>query len=148
MQQSVKYLGYRADKEGICAISSRFAKIFTSLFSPSHHIYLMTEQRCGMLAKSFVSCQAVKHTPPMAQLHYTGAGHQVPSTELIWILPGAVSRVMFLVAVDVYSKWPEVLHYHQSSRGLRYNIRCLWIKQIVTDNGFQIISEDFVYEDK
>lgn len=92
------------------------------------------------VAKSCLECQAVKNSPPVAPLHP-------------WVWPSRVFQpvhidfagpfqgAMFLVAVDAYSKWPEVfimqtttvtktiehLHHMVSLYGLP--------EQIVSDNG-------------
>lgn len=99
------------------------------------------------LAKSCLECQAVKNTPAVAPLHP-------------WVWPSRVFQrvhvdfagpfqgVMFFVAVDAYSKWPEVFIMQSTTVTktidvLRQMFSAYGLPdQIVSDNGPQFTSEE------
>lgn len=100
------------------------------------------------LVKSCTQCQSVKKAPPVAPLHP-------------WLWPTRVfQRVhidyagpfqgnMFFVAVDAYSKWPEVFVMQSTTvtntiQALRHMFARYGLpEQIVSDNGPQFTSEEF-----
>ena len=59
------------------------------------------------LAKACQSCQAVKRAPPVAPLH-PWVWPSKPWQRVHLDFAGPFQGTMFLVAVDAYSKWPEV----------------------------------------
>lgn len=100
------------------------------------------------LAKGCTGCQEVKHSLPAAPIH----PWEWPSRpwERIHIdFAGPFLNSMFLVIVDAYSKWPEVIMMKSTTATntvevlrtvfARNGIPC----QIVSDNGPQFVSEEF-----
>ena len=59
------------------------------------------------LAKSCGDCQAVKGSPPVAPLHLCEWPSRV-FQRLHFDFAGPIQGTNFLIAVDAYSKWPQV----------------------------------------
>ena len=100
------------------------------------------------LAKSCLDCQAVKKAPPTAPLQPWSWPTRV-FQRLHIDFAGPFQGSMFLVAVDAFSKWPEV--YTMQSTTVNKTIDCLrslfcrygYPEQLVSDNGPQFTSEEF-----
>lgn len=100
------------------------------------------------LARSCLSCQAVKHTPAVAPLHpWTWPSR--PWQRVHIDFAGPFQGKMFLLAVDAHSKWGEIWEMTQTTA--TKTISQLWQMfatfglpdQIVSDNGPQFTSEEF-----
>ena len=100
------------------------------------------------LAKSCLECQAVKKTPQTAPLH----PWSWPTTVFQRIhvdFAGPFQETMFLVAIDAFSKWPEVFVLKRTT--VDKTVECLrsmfcrygYPEQLVSDNGPQFVSEEF-----
>jgi transposase InsO family protein len=101
-----------------------------------------------LLAKSCVGCQAVKSATQAAPIH----PWEWPSRpwERIHIdFAGPFLNSMFLVIVDAYSKWPEVIPMKTTTSSQTVDVlRSVFARngipsQIVSDNGPQFTSEEF-----
>ena len=102
------------------------------------------------LAKSCSGCQNVKHVPPSAPIH----PWEWPSRpwQRIYIdFAGPFLDSMFLVIVDAYSKWPEVIAMKSTSAAKTLEVlRTVFARTglpniIVSDNGPQFTSEEFAH---
>ena len=100
------------------------------------------------LAKACQSCQAVKRAPPVAPLH-PWVWPSKPWQRVHLDFAGPFQGSMFLVGVDVYSKWPEVRVMSVTTASATLDVLREWFavhgipEQIVTDNGTQFTSEAF-----
>lgn len=103
------------------------------------------EKEIEQMGKSCQACQTTKGYSPVAPLHP-------------WIWPwkrvhldfaGPFQGAMFLVAVDTYSKWPEVKVLSTTTVSKILNVLREWVahhgipEHVVTDNGSQFVAEDF-----
>ncbi len=101
------------------------------------------------LAKGCTSCQAVKRAPAVAPLQPWVWPNQ-PWKRVHLDFAGPFQGSMFLVAVDAHSKWPEVHLMKETTAAKTIDIlRQMFCtfglpEQLVTDNGPQFVSEDFV----
>ena len=100
------------------------------------------------LVKSCPECQAVKKSPSTAPLHpWAWPSHVFQRIHVDFL--GPFQGSMFLVAVDAYSKWPEVFIMPTTTTGKTIDcLRSLFCRygypeQLVSDNGPQFISEEF-----
>ena len=100
------------------------------------------------LAKSCAECQAVKRAPPTAPLHpWTWPTRVFQGVHVDFL--GPFQGTMFLVAIDAFSKWPEV--FVMKSTTVSKTIKCLrsmfcrfgYPEQLVSDNGPQFTAEEF-----
>ena len=100
------------------------------------------------LARSCQDCHAVKNSPPAAPLHPWMWPSRVFQRVHI-DFAGPFQGSMFLVAVDAYSKWPEVCLMQNTTVSKTIEaLRQMFARnglpeQIVSDNGPQFISEEF-----
>ena len=100
------------------------------------------------LAKECYSCQQVQGMPTTAPVHpwsYPTAAWQRVHLDFA----GPFMENMFLIAVDAYSKWPEItIMRNTTAAELVKVVRGYFVQhglplQIVTDNGPQFVSEHF-----
>ncbi|XP_062620772.1 uncharacterized protein K02A2.6-like [Saccostrea cucullata] len=114
----------------------------------SHAWWPGIDRDIELLTKSCAGCQAVKHAPPAAPIH----PWEWPSRpwERIHIdFAGPFLNSMFLVIVDAYSKWPEVIPMKTTTSSQTIDVlRTVFARnglpsQIVSDNGPQFTSEEF-----
>ena len=100
------------------------------------------------VAKSCEDCQAVKNSPPVAPLH-PWVWPTRPFQRVHIDFAGPFQGAMFLVAVDAYSKWPEVFVMQSTTVNktieiLRHVFAMYGLpEQLVSDNGPQFTSEEF-----
>lgn len=92
------------------------------------------------MAKSCSSCHKVRNNPPLASLH--------PWDRVHIDFAGPFEERMFLVAVDAYSKWPEVAIMRSTTAektieklGEMFS-RFGSPAQLVSDNGPQFVSQE------
>ena len=100
------------------------------------------------VARSCLSCQAVKHTPAVAPLHpWTWPNR--PWQRVHIDFAGPFEGKMFLLAVDAHSKWGEIHEMSQNTATktisqLRQMFAAYGLPdQIVSDNGPQFVSDEF-----
>ncbi|XP_062605742.1 uncharacterized protein K02A2.6-like [Saccostrea cucullata] len=114
----------------------------------SHAWWPGIDRDIELLTKSCAGCQAVKHAPPAAPIH----PWEWPSRpwERIHIdFAGPFLNSMFLVIVDAYFKWPEVIPMKTTTSSQTIDVlRTVFARnslpsQIVSDNGPQFTSEEF-----
>lgn len=100
------------------------------------------------LAKSCLECQGVKKAPVTAPLHPWAW----PTRELQRIhidFAGPFQGVTFLVAIDAYSKWPEVFVMQNTTVNKTVDCLCSMFcrygypEQVVSDNEPQFTAEEF-----
>ena len=100
------------------------------------------------LARSCVSCQAVKQAPAAAPLHpwlWPSRPWQRIHTDFAGLFLGK----MYLLVIDAHSKWGEVFQMTQTTTTKMLEVlRSLFAsyglpEQIVSDNGPQFVSEEF-----
>ena len=100
------------------------------------------------LAKSCPDCQAVKKSPPVAPLQ----PWEWPSRVFQRVhidFAGPFQGAMFLVAVDAYSKWPQVVLMQSTTVAKTVDaLRQMFAmhglpERIVSDNGPQFTAEEF-----
>ena len=100
------------------------------------------------LAKSCTACHAVKGAPPMVPLH-PWVWPSWPWQRVHLDFAGPFQGAMFLVAVDAFSKWPEVKVMSTTTVPATLDVLREWFsvhgipEQIVTDNGSQFTSDSF-----
>ena len=100
------------------------------------------------VAKSCMECQAVKKSPAAASLHPWSWPSRVYQRIHVDFM-GPFQGAMFLVIVDAYSKWPDVIVMQNTSASK--TIDCLqslfcsfgYPEQLVSDNSPWFISEEF-----
>ena len=99
------------------------------------------------LAQDFPECNAVRNKPP-SNTHYWEPA-ELPWQRVHLDFAGPMDRHMFLLAIDAYSKWPEVflLKYTTASATIT-TLRSLFARQglpcvNVSDNGPQFTSDEF-----
>ena len=97
-------------------------------------------------AGSCSQCQAVRHQPPVAPLHpWCGPEKLWQCIHVDFV--GPFQGTMFLVTVDVHSKWPEVsmvssITVSKTMGVLRQMFAAYGLPdQIISDNGPQFISD-------
>ena len=100
-------------------------------------------------AKSCTSCQSVKHAPPVAPMH-PWIWPTTPWQRIHVDYAGPFQGKMYFVVVDAHSKWPEVFEMNNTSATktitiLRHLFSCYGLpNQLVSDNGPQFVSEEFL----
>ena len=99
------------------------------------------------VAKSCLECQAVKNAPAVAPLHPWAWPSRVLQRVHV-DFAGPFQGAMFLVAVDAYSKWPEVYIMPSTMHKTIEVFRDMFARHgfpelIVSDNGPQFTSEEF-----
>ena len=100
------------------------------------------------LAKSCTACLAVKRAPPAAPLH-PWVWPSKPWQRVHLDFPSPFQGVMFLVAIDAFSKWPEVRVMSTTTVSATLDVLREWFcvhgipEQIVTDNGSQFTADAF-----
>jgi transposase InsO family protein len=100
------------------------------------------------VAKGCMECRAVKGTPQTAPLH-PWVWPSRPYHRIRLDFAGPFQGAMFLVAIDAYSKWPDVFimqgtTVNKTIEKLRQVFAMHGIpEQIVSDNGPQFTSEEF-----
>lgn len=100
------------------------------------------------LAKSCQACQAVKRSPTVTPLH-PWIWPSRPWQRVHLDFAGPFQGCMFLVAMDAYSKWPEVRVMSSTSAAKTLDVLREWFsahgipEHIVTDNGPQFTAEEF-----
>ena len=93
-------------------------------------------------------CQSIKHTPPVSPL-YPWSWPSRPWQRIHLDFAGPFQKNMFLVAVDAFSKWPEVRIMSSTSAEKTIDVlRDIFSthglpEQVVTDNGPQFTSQEF-----
>ena len=106
------------------------------------------DQAIDELGKSCEACQADQPNPPAAPLH-PWVWPDARWTRIHIDYEGPFLGKMFLVVVDVHSKWPEVAILSTSSTQKTIDIlRSLFAQyelpeQLVSDNGPQFTSKEF-----
>ena len=86
------------DHPGICKMKS---------IPPSYLWWPGLDSSIESLAKSCLECQAATNSPPVAPLQPWAWPSRVFERVHI-VFAGPFQGAMFLVAVDAYSKWPQV----------------------------------------
>lgn len=100
------------------------------------------------LAKSCKECASVKRAPPKVPLH-PWTWPQKPWQRAHLDFAGPFQGSMFFLAVDAYSKWPEVEVMTSTTTGKTLDVLRRWFSShglpeaVVTDNGPQFVSEEF-----
>ena len=101
-----------------------------------------------VLVKNCAACAAVKQAPPKAPLlPWTWPSR--PWQRVHIDFAGPFVEKMFLIVVDAYSKWGEVIIMNQTTAAKTIStLRQLFVshgipEQIVSDNGPQFVSSDF-----
>ena len=99
-------------------------------------------------ARSCLSCQAVKSAPAVAPLH-PWLWPAKPWQRVHVDFAGPFLGKMFLIVVDAYSKWPEVVEMTSTEAPKTIcELRKIFAanglpEQLVSDNGPQFVSSDF-----
>lgn len=99
-------------------------------------------------AASCADCQKLRNQPQLAPLHPWNWPEE-PWQRIHIDFAGPVENHMFLVAVDAHSKWPEVaIMKNTSSEKTIEELRSMFSRyglpqQLVSDNGPQLVSEEF-----
>ena len=100
------------------------------------------------LAKSCAACHAVKRAPPTVPLH-PWIWPSRPWQRVHLDFAGPFQGAMFLIAVDAFSKWPEVRVMSTTTVSATLDVLREWFcthgipEQIVTDNGSQFTADAF-----
>ena len=100
------------------------------------------------LANSCSACQETKNTPPKVPLHPWQWPNK-PWSRVHIDFAGPFLNKFFLVIVDAYSKWPEVIEMNSSTTtktvdALRHVFAIHGLpEQLVSDNGAQFVSDEF-----
>ncbi|XP_041349159.1 uncharacterized protein K02A2.6-like [Gigantopelta aegis] len=101
-----------------------------------------------ILAQSCVGCQEVKTAPPKAPIH-PWEWPTKPWERIHVDFAGPFLGTMFLIMVDGFSKWPEVVQMNKTTSGRTVEVlRTIFARnglpiQLVSDNGPQFTSEEF-----
>ena len=101
------------------------------------------------MVKNCQPCQQVQSTPAVAPLH-PWVWPSKPWQRLHIDFAGPVKGKMFLVVVDAHSKWPEVIEMATTTASKTIEeLRKLFAtyglpEQVVSDNGPQFTSEEFI----
>ena len=99
-------------------------------------------------AKGCQPCQAVKRAPPKSPLH-PWVWPDKPWQRVHLDFAGPFQGSMFLVAVDAFSKWPEVRAMTSTTVSATLDVLREWFcsngipEQLVTDNGPQFTADAF-----
>ncbi len=99
-------------------------------------------------AKSCTGCQQVQHMPTPAPVH-PWVWPSAPWRRIHLDFAGPFLSQMFLIVVDAYSKWPEIIQMNSTTgeatiRAVRKLFATYGLPtSVVTDNGPQFICEDF-----
>ena len=100
------------------------------------------------LANSCAACQETKNTPPKVLLH-PWQWPSKPWSRVHIDFAGPLLNRFFLVLVDAFSKWPEVIEMNSSTtaktiEALRHVFAVHGLpEQLVSDNGAHFISDEF-----
>ena len=100
------------------------------------------------LAKACVECKSTKKAPPTAPLQ-PWSWPSRPWQRVHLDFAGPFQGAMFLIAVDAYSKWPEVRVMKSTTAPQTLDVLRDWFSshgiphQLVTDNGPQFIAQEF-----
>ena len=100
------------------------------------------------LAKACTSCHAVKSAPPSVPLR-PWVWPSKPWQRVHLDFAGPFQGALFLIAVDAFSKWPEVRAMSSTTVPVTLDVLREWFslhgipEQVVTDNGSQFTSEGF-----
>lgn len=101
-------------------------------------------------ARGCPDCQNVRNMPQIAPLHPWDFPEE-PWQRIHIDFAGPVESHMFLVIVDAHSKWPEVAVMNStSSEKTIEELRSVFSRfgipqQLVSDNGPQLVSEEFQF---
>jgi transposase InsO family protein len=93
-------------------------------------------------------CQALRADPPKAQVH-PWMFPEKPWSRLHVDYAGPIGGFMYLVLVDAYSKFPEVVKMKSTTSTSTINVlRSIFSRQglpevLVSDNGPQFVSSEF-----
>ena len=100
------------------------------------------------MINSCVSCQSFRNCPPKISTH-SWEYPKGPWQRIHIDFAGPVNGVSFMVIVDAYSKWPEVIVMKSTtSANVIRALRSLFARygfpyRLVSDNGPQFVSEEF-----
>ena len=100
------------------------------------------------LVKSCSSCQQVQKSPESAVLH-PWIRPSKPWVRIHLDFAGPFQGKTFLIAVDAFSKWPEIVEVTSTTAGQTVKVLCDIFarhglpEKLVSDNGPQFVSSDF-----
>ena len=106
------------------------------------------DKRIESVAKACATCQAVKASPPSVPLR-PWVWPSKPWQRVHLDFAGPFQGSMFLVAVDAFSKWPEVRVMSSTTVPVTLEVLREWFsvhgipEQVVTDNGSQFTADAF-----
>ncbi|KAL7673432.1 hypothetical protein ACOME3_008290 [Neoechinorhynchus agilis] len=99
--------------------------------------------------KTCVQCQVSRPNVPILPIFHWDVPYK-PWERVHVDLAGPINEVMFMIAVDARTKWPEVwcLNRNSTSKNVISKLRECFArmgcpKYLVTDNGPQFVSEEF-----
>ena len=102
------------------------------------------------ITKCCEACTLYRNKPPVVPLHPWEFPHH-PWSRVHIDYAGRLFGFMWLIIVDAYSKWPEVVKLHVGSTSARQTVWALRkifarfgvSRQVVTDNGPQFMVDEF-----
>ena len=112
--------------------------------------WLAIDQDIEKLAKSCQACMSVKNSPPSSPLS-PWVWPAKPWQRVHVDFAGPLFGKTYLVLIDAHSKWPEIWEMSSTSSSktidvLRQIFSVFGLsEQVVTDNGSQFVSEEFLH---